>query len=700
MAAPRGKGNATPGDSLLVEAVRLMASRDAADDDGVGFNRFDAPLGLSLAGTSPEQWSIYQVQAAHRMLAKYTAQLAELGIDYRQIPQPDGGVERPARRRSVGVSSGGQFVIGFPYDAELVEEVKELPGRSFDRESKTWLVPARHEALGPLVDFMAYRHFDYSGEVVALIEKLSAAYERNVRASRARSSELEVEGLSGELMPFQRAGVEYALHARRTFIADQMGLGKTVQSLATVQAAGAFPALVVCPASVKLNWAREAAQWISSRTVEVLEGTAGEGSAGADITLINYDILDAHADRLIGRDYSALILDESHYIKNRKVKRTARAKELARGPAGSEGPYIRLLLSGTPLLSRPEELIPQLEVLGRLGDLGGFWRFANLYCAAREGPFGWDLSGAQNLSELNDNLRASCFIRRTKDEVLSDLPAKQRAVVPMELANAEDYREAEADLVSYMGECAANDRRRIARAIAGFEAENGRRPDERERSQLVLRVRGGAEARAEANEQLVRIGALRRMCALGKLDGVVRWVKEFLNSTDQKLVLFGAHREVVFAVAERFGAPSITGDDNAASKQAAVDRFQSDPGCRLLVANIAAGGVGITLTAASDVAFIELGWTPAIHDQAEDRCHRIGQQSSVTAWYLLGFATIDGQIHDLIERKRLVVDAATEGAALEGASDEEGSVYDDLMDRLAARGGGLEPVGSPGHGPR
>ncbi len=156
--------------------------------------------------------------------------------------------------------------------------------------------------------------------------------------------------------------------------------------------------------------------------------------------------------------------------------------------------------------------------------------------------------------------------------------------------------------------------------------------------------------------------------ARGKLEAVTRWVEDFLES-GEKLVLFGWHRQVVDALSERFEAPKITGDTPAKSRQATVDRFQGDPDTRLLVCNVRAGGVGLTLTAASNVAFCELGWTSAEHDQAEDRCRRIGQRGSVNAWYLLAEDTIDTQIYALIEKKRAVVDAATEGVTETAGTD-------------------------------
>ncbi len=674
-------GTAGEGHEALAAAVRVLAARcdGAATEDGQGFNKIDASLGRSLAGKSPEAWTPRQTRAAYRMLAKYRGQLAEEGIDYAAIAEPAIPERTATDSHRVYAPEGGGFEVAFMgYEPSLVAQVKDIPGRRFDGARRVWRIPEKPEVVEPLVSFISETGIDYSDvvidrvhEIAGRAEKEAAEREAQIEASRAADADLEVEGLGGELRPFQRAGVAYALGAKRTFLADQMGLGKTPQSLATVHAAGAYPALVVCPASLKLNWKREAEKWLPGKTISVLNGKSA--SYDADVVIINYDILGKHDGDLKARGFKALVLDECHATKNHRAKRTQLCRELAKGVE------VRLLLSGTPLLNRPQELISQLDILGRLDEFGGFWQFAERYCAAYRTRWGLDLSGSSNLDELNEKLRGSCYVRRTKDQVLKELPAKQRAVLPMSLTNRREYERAERELIQYLGEVAANDEARIAEAVEKWSEEHGREPGQGEMRRIRSDVRMTAEANAERAEQLVRIEALKQLCAKGKLDAVCEWVEDFLDS-GEKLVLFAHHREIVKAIAERFGAPSITGDTPAEARQDAVDAFQSDPDTKLIVLNIQAGGVGLTLTAASDVAFVELGWTPAAHDQAEDRAHRIGQTDSVTAWYLLAEDTIDDEIHELIEAKRAVVDEATEGGETTGAAGK--SVVGDLLDRL------------------
>lgn len=559
--------------------------------------------------------------------------------------------------------------------------MQRIPDARLDPAARTAVVPAGPVAAGPLLAFVARHRLDFSADLVEGVWEIARQRQESVATSRAADADLTVEGLGGELRPFQRAAVAYALHARRTFLADQMGLGKTVEALATVQAAGVYPALVVCPASLKLNWAREAQRWLPGRTVEVLDGRSTVGHdppTQGDVTIVNYAMLDKHGHALVQRGFRGLVLDESHYAKNAQAKRTKLCLRLSRDVP------LRLLLSGTPMLNRPDELVPQLRLLDWLDDLGGYQHFMHRYAGAsrswHERHSGGPRKGEpRNLGELNRRLRATCYLRRTKDEVLPELPAKQRAVVPVALDNRREYPRALRDVVRFLGEAAANDQRRIAEGIERHKARTGEEPDAEAVGRIQTRVRASAEARAERARQLVEIEALKRTAARGKLPAVAHWVADFLES-GEKLVLFGWHREIVDTLAEKFGAPKITGDTTTASRQGAVHQFQHDPATRLLVCNVRAGGVGLTFTAASHVAFCELGWTPAEHDQAEDRCHRIGQTDSVNAWYVLAEHTIDTHIHALIEKKRATIDAATEG--LTEAADAD--VVSDLTRVLAA----------------
>lgn len=450
-----------------------------------------------------------------------------------------------------------------------------------------------------------------------------------VELSSAADGNLQVAALDGELKPFQRAGVEYALLRRRTFIADEQGLGKTVQALAAVEAAGAYPAIVACPASLKLGWEREVRRWLPARDVAVLSG--GRGGESAEITIVNYDILAARAEELTALAPKAFVLDESHYCKSPGAARTRAAHAVA-SAVDEDG--LVLALTGTPVVNRPEELISQLRIIGRLADFG----------SGRS--FGERFRGADAHRRLHWHLRARCMVRRVKRDVLPQLAPKTRAVIPVEIDNAAEYRLAEQDLVAWL------------------------RTLPLDLSELDAKVAAAARA-----ERLVRLNALKLLAARGKLGAALTWVHDFLAG-GEPLVVFAHHREIQAALLERFpDAVHVLGADSQHARQRAVEAFQEPDGPALIVCSTQAASHGLTLTRASNVAFLELDWTPARHDQAEDRCHRIGQRDAVCAHYLLAAATVDETISELLERKRAIIAAVTDGH--DGAED-------DVVQELAA----------------
>jgi hypothetical protein len=234
--------------------------------------------------------------------------------------------------------------------------------------------------------------------------------------------------------------------------------------------------------------------------------------------------------------------------------------------------------------------------------------------------------------------------------VLPQLPAKTRSIVPVELDNVAEYRLAERDLIAWL------------------------------RSQpLELGVLDAKVAAALRAERLVRLNALKLLAARGKLHAALTWIHDFCSS-GERLVVFAHHREIQHAILDRFPmALHIVGADSHAARDRALSAFQQPdtPENQLIVCSIEVAGQGLTLTRSSNVLFLELDWTPAKHDQAEDRCHRIGQVDAVNAYYLLAAGTVDEAISVLLERKRSVI-----GAVTDGRPEDEESVVDALVREL------------------
>lgn len=619
----------------------------AHSQDGTGFNGYDSPFVNDLWSKKP--WSPRQTFALWRLLQKYKKQLAGMGFDLSTVTPPAdpntplqvaGSVApTPPQGTTITLLPDNVIEVRFPYRADLVEAMRQVPNRTWDANNKRWLLAGNDPlTLDALAGFCTKAGATMPDSLAdQIIASKVARAEADALAmvamadSMATDAEFNVEGLGGVLMPFQRAGAKYMTEKKRALCADEMGLGKTVQALATVWHLKALPVLILCPASLKMNWIREARKW--------LPGTFPapyEMNAYGDVCVMTYDTAPKHMERVIEKmRFKAIVFDEAHYLKNHKAKRSEACLAMAKALIKHhKEEAVVLTLTGTPILNRPIEMLQLLQILGRLDDVGGWKKFQSRY------------KNGAHLEELQQISRSTFLIRREKLQVLKDLPAKVRTYVDIELADLKAYK-----------------------AIEDAPLED-------------------SEAAA-----LVRIGELRREAARQKLPGVIAWVKEFLD-TEKKLVLFATHKDIQAALLKEFpGAAHVLGDDIPTDRQKAVDRFQEDPSCRLIICSLKAAGVGLTLTAASDVAFVEFGWTPGDMDQAEDRTHRIGQKDSVTAWYLRGEeAGIDSTMLELIASKREVGERVlnADRASTVDPSVAKGQVIKTILAQ-AAKAGRLTP---------
>ena len=455
----------------------------------------------------------------------------------------------------------------------------------------------------------------------------------------------DAAALAEGLFPHQIEGVAFLLGRRRAILADDMGLGKTRQAVAALRhAAPAGQLLVVCPASVKRNWVREIAAAGDRGAVHVIDGTRPQAIPREPRwVVINYDLLRRHAEPLGQVPWSALVFDEAHYLKNHTSGRSRAARDLAsRASALAARDPAVFLLTGTPLTNRPRDLFVLLQLVGH--PLGrSFLSFARRYCAAEQTEYGWKTDGAANLEELTLQLHG-VMLRRGKDEVLS-LPPKLRTWLPIPIPQGTGARE-------------------ISAALKLLLAPSGR--DTRARTQL-----------------LALLTKARQKLAIAKVEATRDLVESAIGQ-GQKVIVFSCFDEPLQQLARAFGkhAAVLTGKVPSTRRQALVDRFQRDDDVRVFLANIIAGGTGITLTAASQVVFNDLDWVPANHWQAEDRAYRIGQTQTVNVTYVVGEGTIDDFVQVVLQTKAALVRSVVEGEALTG--DAVGNVLDELERALAA----------------
>ena len=545
----------------------------------------------------------------------------------------------------------GNIYMSFPYERVIINAVKKIPSITWDSKKKAWSAPLI--SATEVISWAETFSIQVDNEIKDYALKMHDNLEQFREASRSVDAEINVEGLQGELLPYQRAGIRYAAKAKNTFIADDMGLGKTVQAIAAIEYANikrkdiesSYPVVVVCPPTLVLNWKSEYARWLPDRRVVTVSNRKEfPNRDDYDVLVVGYSNISFWQEKL--SKHSSYVFDESHYCKSMTAQRTKAVIKIAK-TASKDG--LVLCLTGTPVTNRPAEYAPQLEILGRLKDFGGLWGFYRRYCGAYQDNFGqWNTSGHSHLDELNERLRGMCYIRRTKDQVLSELPPviHSSLVVEGTSPGMAEYKKAENDIIRYL-----QDR---AREIA---IELGESPG----SAAVI-----AKIKAESNEHLVRLSVLRRLSARAKMPAIEEWVQSRVDQ-GKKVVIAAHHRDIVDELARKFGNLRIQGGMEVQEIEEQKKKFQESPVSEypVIVLSIQAAKTGHTLTAAQDVLFVELPWTPADVDQTYSRCHRLGQKGSVTATYMLASNTLDEDIYQLIERKRGVVNSAIEGGKIE-----------------------------------
>jgi SWI/SNF-related matrix-associated actin-dependent regulator 1 of chromatin subfamily A len=516
------------------------------------------------------------------------------------------------------------YEVKFQYKPWIVDAIKKIPGTRFNGAKKHWFVPAesRQAFMNWASSFQTNFNTTPQEITIGEIEPLP---------------ELEIQiPLLREMFPYQRKGVAYSLIKKRLIVGDQPGLGKSGQAIATAVGNNSKCILVICPATLRENWKREWKIWTGKDAMILNDRVKSSWPQYyrvgiCNVFIVNYESLKKYFVESINKPedkplrlnhikfrdtislFDTVIIDEVHRCKD---GRTQQAKFVM---GISKGKEMILALTGTPVVNKPVDLIPQLHIIGRLNEFGSYKGFVDRYCQGA--------NNASNLKELNFRLHQTCFYRREKSEVLKDLPAKMRNIVRVDITNRAEYNKAEEHFIDYLRENLKKSEGEITTALRG--------------------------------ETMVQLGILKKVAARGKVEGVLEYINEVVDS-GEKIVVFAWHKEIVSELKKSVPeAVTIVGDNTMDERQRAVDGFQNNPSIKVIICNIKSGGVGITLTASSRVAFIELPWHPADCEQCEDRCHRIGQKDSVQATYFLGHETIDEYIYEIIEKKRAIVNQVT-----------------------------------------
>ncbi len=543
-----------------------------------------------------------------------------------------------ATGRVAELNSEGIIEIRFPYSRELVENVKRVPGRNWHSEEKMWDAPPSKDAI----KFLEWHGFLLGAKLKKWIAD---------KTPGPVAAELNIPGLRCTLRPYQAEGVRrIEAFKGRAILADSMGLGKTAQAIAWLQLHKTErPAVILCPAVGKEMWARKCMEWMDGKEkIVVLSGRSPDPAQfkGASILILNYDIVGNKTDKtknkagyvkiqeqsytgwvdyLLDHGIKMIVADECHNLKNSKAQRGIAGLKMLK--------QIRyaLPMSGTPIDNRPYEYWPILTNLAP-HIFRNRYTYGKRYCGGTKTRFGWDFTGASNLAELHEVLEENIMIRRRKEDVLKELPPKVRAVVPIDV-DLKAYRKAEAEIW------------------------------------------------ADDEITLAKLTKLRQAAVAAKLKACGDWVEDFLE-TGEKLIVFAHHHFVMDHLRERFAGKykiaEISGQTKG-SRQEQEDLFQNDPACKLFLGSKSAKEL-ITLTAASNVAFVEFFDTPGEMAQAEDRAHRIGQTGSVNVWFLIAAGTIEEDHAALLDAKLQVVTNVLDGKDVEG-----GDLIMELLNKIKRR---------------
>lgn len=440
----------------------------------------------------------------------------------------------------------------------------------------------------------------------------------------------------------QKEAIEKLVGSRRFILADDMGLGKTTSTIIAALETGAKKILIVCPASLKINWEREIANY-SDRSVYIAEGK--KYSTEADFVIVNYDILknfhdikDKDNSLFLQSNFELVILDEAHMISNAQAQRTKIINNFVK--------QIKRvwLLTGTPMTSRPMNYYNLLSIIE--SPVAQNWMaYAIRYCQGYQFRAGnrkvWNVTGASNLEELRDRTSKQ-ILRRLKEDVL-DLPDK--IITPVYLrTSSKEYKDLMGEYYEWM--------------------------DNRKDESSSLTV------------QFSKLMKVRKVIANEKVKQTIEFAENIIEQ-GKKVIIFTNFTDTLQLIHNHFGKQSVylDGSCNKVQRQFAVDQFQENEKIKVFVGNLKAAGVGLTLTSAEVVIMNDLSFVPAEHAQAEDRAYRYGQKNNVLVYYPIFENTIEGVIYDILNKKKKVI-----GTVMgDEVSDNAGDVVEEILDLINKR---------------
>lgn len=527
--------------------------------------------------------------------------------------------------------------IGFEYNRCFIDMMKKEFKAKYNIATKEWYFQIGLEDSFKLKSFLELNRFENRKVVLPCeieLKESSKAIDEDILREM-------IEYLDFPMKPrdYQIEGITYMINHGNCINGCECGTGKTMQSILYVEVLDLFPCLVICPSSVKSSWLKEWKQWNPNRTIHVIDSKDGENTDWkADVTIINYDYLYKRGkskeeiklrySRSLSKKWGTVILDEIHLCKNPKSLRSRSVKKIVKKSTKV------LALSGTLIMNRPQELINVLDILGRFKEIfPNLQYFLYRYCNAKRTRFGLDCSGASYTLELNSIISHYCYFRKSKRDVLTELPDVINQIVNCPITNKKEYKQAEDDLITY---------------LEGIDIK--------------------AAERALKAEHLVRISNLKRLSLEGKLNFIEQFLKDWIESNeDDKIIVFGTLKEPLKQLHQKFKDESelVIGESTTEDKMNKVERWKEKK--QILFANTATLSTGVDglQKVCSNMIFVEYPAGPTDLEQAISRLERMGQKNSINVYFLLSDETIDTRIGEIFKEKSKIINAVNKGVSID-----------------------------------
>lgn len=587
------------------------------ETEGYGFMEdSDYSKSNSMSKYPENKWNISTMQSAWNILNAYEEYLLETGTSIEQIERPE-SIENPDANKSENyLTIDGKSLKIENVSGALESQLLSL-NIDFNMNSKNF--PMSLDAIYKIIPFIA----DNTITISYPARKNLNLFLNNLTQEESTTG-LKYE-LNVTLRPFQEIGACFLAINKRAILGDEMGLGKSIQSIAAVDILKAYPLLITCPSSIKFNWKEQIEKVIGEKKKITVLGSKTAFKDGADIYIVNYENLQKHSSNLKKIDFKSTIMDECHYLKNKDAKRSIICKEL------SASTNYRFLLTGTAVTKAPVDLVNQLDIIGHLDYFGGQNQFFEKFCDPKKTIFGTDYTGASNLNELAVMLRENCFLRRDKKDHLGELPEKTRTKLSVELEDAKTYKKSLSEFL-----------------------------------------------KRDHIEKIRMLEDLRLYVAHQKIPALKEIIDRYIEG-GQKVVVFAYHKQIQHKLLELYPDSCRIISDDPKIQNDNKNIFQENDDKKIIICSIKAAYMGFDLTSASNVVFAEMDWCSEINNQAEDRCHRMGQSNAVNAWYVIAQGTIEEHVWNVCERKRSVIQDIY---AKVDSSINMDSIYSSVMDEV------------------